>query len=123
MRSLEQNAIFQKACRDLCEHFRWPTNGHFVHLNQDEMRWLLCADILGQKSVRGVHGGVVMLGGSSRKLTKDDCSQAIMLAFSIGDAPWEYGLDQPRIEWSDSINRARGRSPNDDDMAEQYGDR
>ena len=122
-RSAEQNKILQPACRDLANGMMWESNGAPTFLSADEWRWLICADILGQKAVRGIHGGVVMLGGSSRKLTKDDCSQAIMLAFSIGDAPWEYGLDQPRIEWSDSINRVRGRSPNDDDMAEQYGDR
>lgn len=118
MRSLDQNSLFQAACRDLSENLLW----HGITLSQDDFRHLLSADILGQKAVPGVHGGVVMLGGSSRKLTKDDCTQAITLAFSIGDAPWDYGINQPRVKWGRAVCLARGFSPNDDEMAERYGD-
>lgn len=121
-RSTEQNKLLQPACRDLSIGLAWDTGQHLTSLSPDEWRWLICADILGQKSVRGIHGGVVMLGGSSRQLTKQDATDAITLAFSIGDDPEAYGLiGQHRISWSESVCKARGISPNDDDMAEQYG--
>ena len=117
-RSDLQNKLLQPACRDLSENLMWDG----VSLSQDEWRWLVSADILGQKAVRGIHGGVVMLGGSSRKLTKQDATDAITLAFSIGDDPDSYGLKgQPRVQWSEIVCKARGISPNDDEMAEQYG--
>lgn len=121
-RSTEQNKLLQPACRDLANGMMWESNGAPTFLSADEWRWLICSDILGQKAVRGIHGGVVMLGGSSRQLTKGDCTQAITLAFSIGDAPWDYGLNgQPRVQWSEIVCKARGISPNDDDLADQYG--
>lgn len=117
-RSAEQNKLFQPACRDLAMQLRWDG----VQLSPDDFRHLICADILGQKPVRGIHGGVVLLGGSSRQLTKADATEAITLAFSIGDAPWDYGIkDGKRVEWCEVIRHARGISPNDDEMVERYG--
>lgn len=119
-RSTEQNSLLQPACRDLAEQILWDR----MELSQDDWRHLICADILGQKAVRGVHGGVVMLGGSSRKLTKQDATDAITLAFSIGDDPESYGLiGQHRVQWSEIVCKARGISPNDETMADQYGNR
>jgi len=118
-RSSEQNKLLQPACRDLADQLTWDG----ARLSADEFRWLICADILGQKAVRGVHGGVVLLGGSSRQLTKQDCTDAITLAFSIGDAPWDYGLvNQSRVTWSEAVAKARGISPNDDELAARYGE-
>jgi hypothetical protein len=116
-RSAEQNKLLQPACRDLSRGLRWDG----VQLSPDEWRWLVCADILGQKPVRGIHGGVVLLGGSSRKLTKEKATEAITLAFSIGDAPWDYGLvNQVRVTWCEVVTKARGISPNDDALADRY---
>ena len=121
-RSDAQNSLLQPACRDLSRCLTWESNGQMVHLSPDEFRWLLCADVLGQRPVRGVHSGVVMLGGSSRNLTKRECADVITLAFSIGDCPELYELHgQKRVEWCRVICAARGISPNDDVMAERYG--
>jgi len=104
-RSKEQNDLLQPACRDLANNLKWDG----ATLTADEFRWLVCADILGQKAVRGIHGGVVLLGGSSRQLKKEQASDAITLAFSIGDDPESYGLKhQERVKWSPTIRIARG---------------
>jgi len=117
MRSLEQNDLLQPACRDLSNGLVWDG----AKLSPDEWRWLICADILGQKPVRGIHGGIVLLGGSSRKLKKAECTDAITLAFSIGDAPWDYDLEgQKRVEWCPVIKAARGIRDSDDAMAERF---
>lgn len=119
-RTTEQNKLLQPACRDLSRGLDWQSNGELVRLSEDEWRWLVCADILGQRAVRGIHGGVVMLGGSSRQLRKQECTDAITLIFSIGDAPWDYGLDQNRITWCDIVMAARGIRASDDELASRY---
>ena len=116
-RSKEQNDLLQPACRDLSNGLQWDGQ----KLSQDDWRHLVCADILGQKAVRGIHGGVVLLGGSSRQLRKDDAGEAITLAFAIGDCPWDYGCpNQERVEWCDVIKAARGIGAEDDALARRY---
>ena len=118
MRSQEQNDLLQPACRDLSRGLVWKTG---MRLTPDEWRWLICADILGQKAVPGIHGGIVLLGGSSKKLKKDQATDAITLAFSIGDCPWDYELaDQERVEWCPVIKAARGIRDSDDVLAARY---
>lgn len=120
-RSAEQNKLLQPACRDLSNGLVWPSNGELVRLSENEWRWLVCADILGQRAVRGVHGGVVMLGGSSRDLRKQECTDAITLVFSIGDAPWDYDLqDQEPVQWCHVVRAARGISDADDELAARH---
>ena len=49
-----------------------------------------------------------MLGGSSLDLSKDKCSEAITIAFAIGDAPWEYEPTQVTpVRWCASVCKAR----------------
>lgn len=105
LRTKEQNDLLQPACRDLSKGVIWK-NG--VKLTADEWRWLICADIMGQKPVAGISGGIVLLGGSSRKLNKDQATEAITTAFHIGDCPWEYELSSKRVQWSPVIRLARG---------------
>lgn len=120
-RSTEQNRLLQPACRDLSRGLKWQSNGELVRLSVDEWRWLVCADILGQRAVRGIHGGVVMLGGSSRQLRKQECTDAITLIFSIGDMPWDYGLmDQGPVIWCDVVRAARGISGADEELAGRF---
>lgn len=114
-RSLEQNDLLQPACRDLARSLSWY--GH--KLTEDEFRHLICAAILQVKIVPGINRGdgapgIVTLGGSSRRLTKAQATEAITLAFAIGDAPWEYDASQTKqVEWSDVVMRARGFNPED----------
>ena len=105
MRSLEQNDLLQPACRDLARGLTWKG----YKLDADDWRHLICACILGQKVVPGINGGLVALGGSSKKLLKQQATDAITLAFSIGDAPWEYDpSQQQRIQWGNAVRLARG---------------
>jgi len=104
LKTEEQNNVLQDACHDLSAQLTWC--GH--RLSQDEWRHLICADILKVKIVRGIHGGLVTLGGSSRRLNKEHGSEAIELAFSIGDAPWEYEIPTDRqVQWTESVLLAR----------------
>lgn len=113
MRTLEQNDLLQPACRDLSKQLTW-----FGHsLSQDEWRHLICAAVLRVKIVPGINTGdgapgIVTLGGSSRKLNKAQATEAIQLAFAIGDAPWEYEPTQRKaVHWCDKVWLARGFNP------------
>lgn len=109
LRTEEQNRLLQPACRDLAQQLSW----FGTKLTQDEWRWLICASILRVKIVPGINRGdgapgIVTLGGSSRKLTKEQATEAIELAFSIGDAPWTYDPSQnEQVKWCEAIVKAR----------------
>lgn len=109
MRTQEQNDLLQPACRDLAHALSW-----FGHkLTADEWRWLICAAVLNVKIVPGINRGegapgIVTLGGSSRKLNKAQATEAITLAFAIGDAPWEYEPTQRQpVRWCEAVCKAR----------------
>lgn len=105
MRTDEQNDLLQPACRDLSRCLVWKG----YKLSQDEWRWLICAAVLGQKIVPGINGGIVALGGSSRKLLKQQATDALTLCFSMGDAPWEYDpSQQAQVTWGRAVSLARG---------------
>ena len=104
LRTELQNNVLQDACHDLSKQMSWCG----YRLSQDEWRHLICAAILNVKTVRGINGGLVTLGGSSRKLNKEQGSEAIEMAFSIGDAPWEWEPSQEtQVQWSGSVMLAR----------------
>ena len=115
-RSLEQNDLLQAACRDLSRCLTWY--GH--RLTQDEWRWLICAAIQRVKIVPGVNRGdgapgVVTLGGSSRRLSRAQGTEAITRAFASGAAPWEYDPTQTQpVRWSDVVLLARGINPREE---------
>lgn len=108
-RTTAQNSLLQAACADLSRGLSWFGQ----RLSQDEWRWLICAAVLGVKVVPAIDQGdgprgVVTLGGSSRRLTTAQCSEAITLAFAIGDAPWDYEPTQrSAVRWSETTTSAR----------------
>lgn len=51
--------------------------------------------------------GLIMLGGSSLKLNRSECTDAIDLAFSIGDDPDSQGLKCKPVRWSAAVCGAR----------------
>ena len=105
MRTQEQNDLLHPACRDLSRCLKW-----FGHsLDENDWRALICAAILNQKIVPGIHGGIVALGRSSKELKKQQATDALTLIFSIGDAPWEYDpTQQTQVEWVTAVRLARG---------------
>lgn len=108
LRTEEQNNVLQDACGDLSEQLTWCG----YRLTKDEWRHLICAAVLDVKTVRGINGGLVTLGGSSRRLNKDQGSEAIEMAFSIGDAPWEWEPSQTeQVQWNESVMIARRLMP------------
>jgi len=105
----QQRKIFNAACGDLSEQVVWHGN----RLSKDDWRHFISGTVLGWRMLPGINRGegapgFVMLGGSSMSLTKQQCIDAITIAFSIGDAPWEYEPSQETpVRWCQSVCKAR----------------
>jgi hypothetical protein len=104
----KQRKLLNAACGDLADALAW----HAGRLSKDDWRHLLAGTVRGWRCVRGIDmgegpPGVVMLGGSSSELTKEEASKAIDLAFAIGDAPDLQGLNAEPIRWGKAVTLAR----------------
>lgn len=55
----------------------------------------------------GLQGSFIMLGGSSLALSKKQCTEAIELAFSLGDHPEGQGLNCKPVRWGIVVCGAR----------------
>ncbi len=105
----EQRRTLNAACGDLSKGILW----HGFRLTKDDWRHLLSGTALGWRTLPGIDqgdgraAGLIMLGGSSLKLSKDQASLALTMAFAIGDHPEGQGLKQDRIQWSDTVLLAR----------------
>lgn len=110
MMSRDQQKLFNAACGDLARGLRWHGN---IRLSKDDYRHMISGTILGWRTMPGIDrgegsAGWIMLGGSSLDLLKEDCTDAITLAFHIGDHPEEQRLTDPPVDWCDVVKLARG---------------
>jgi hypothetical protein len=115
----QQRNILNAACGDLAAQIKWHGN----RLSKDDWRHFIAGTVLGWRMIPGINRGegapgFVMLGGSSLDLNKTLCSEAITIAFGIGDAPWEYEPSQRTpVQWCLPVCLARGINPNDQGIA------
>ena len=103
----EQRNLLNAACGDLAQ-IRW----HGFSLSKDDWRHMIAGTILGWRLMPGIdrgegNAGLIMLGGSSLNLDKEQCTDAITQAFLIGDDPTTQGLDAKPIRWCASVCGAR----------------
>lgn len=104
----KQQKLLNAACGDLADNLRW--HGH--RFDKDDYRLLLCAVVLGERLVPGVNQGLgapglVRMGRSSKDLTKTQATEAIRMAFDIGDNPRDQGIDRDGIRWGRAVVLAR----------------
>lgn len=104
----EQRRTLNAACGDLAAQIEW----HGFRLSKDDWRHMLSGTVKGWRMMRGIDRGegspgLIMLGGSSKDLTKDEASDAITLAFSIGDDPSSQGLNSAPVRWCAAICKLR----------------
>lgn len=100
-----QRRMLNAACGDLAEQIVWHGKNR---LNKDDWRHVLSGTILGWRMMRGIDRGegapgFVMLGGSSLNMSKSQATDAITLAFSIGDDPSSQDLDCPCVRWCAAV--------------------
>ena len=120
--TLEQRKLLNAACGDLAGQLVWHGN----RLTKDDWRHVLCGTVLGWRLMPAVdigdgRPGMIMLGGSSLNLRKEECTDAITMAFHIGDHPEEQGLKSPPVRWGHVVRGARGIADDEDELADHYG--
>jgi hypothetical protein len=104
----EQRRTLNAACGDLASQIVW----HGFRLTKDDWRHFLCGTVKGWRMLPGYDRGegapgFVMLGGSSLTLSKEQASDALTIAFQIGDAPHEQGLTCAPVRWGPAVCMAR----------------
>jgi hypothetical protein len=110
-----QRRMFNACCGDLAEQIVWH-GGH--RLSKEDWRHMISGTMLGWRVVTGIFRGegapgLVMLGGSSLRLSKTLAKDAITCALNIGDHPDEQGLQCQRVRWCDAVLRGLGYSTAD----------
>lgn len=106
--SREQLNLFNAACGDLAAQISW----HGFRLSKDDFRHLIAGTILGWRTYPGIDRGegapgLIMLGGSSLDLNRQQCTDAITQAFVIGDDPSSQGLNCAPVRWCKAVCGAR----------------
>jgi hypothetical protein len=104
----QQRKILNAACGDLAKQISW----HGFRLSKDDWRHMLAGTMLGWRLMPGIdkgegNAGLIMLGGSSLDLSKEQCMDAITQAFLIGDDPSSQGLKSPPVRWCAAVCKAR----------------
>jgi hypothetical protein len=104
----EQRRTLNAACGDLSAQVVW----HGFRLSKDDWRHLLAGMARNRRLVPAPDMGdgeqqFILLGGSSKELSKAQASDALTLGFSIGDSPTDYGLVQLPVRWCKAVVLAR----------------
>lgn len=110
----KQRKMLNAVCGDLAKSIIW----HGVRLDKDDWRHFLSGTAAGWKAVPAYcdgdgRAGVIMIGGSSLRLTRQQAKDAITMGLHIGDAPHEQGLKSAPVRWSDTVLRGIGFNPKD----------
>lgn len=113
----EQLNTLHAACGDLAAQIEW----HGQRLTKDDFRHLICGTVLGWRMMPAFDmgqgaPGFIMLGGSSLDLTKQQATDALTMAFALGDDPSSQGLKSPPVRWCRSVCGARWIT-DDEEMA------
>ena len=104
----QQRKILNAACGDLSAQIEW----HGFRLSKDDWRHMIAGTMRGWRLMPGIDrgegpAGFIMLGGSSMDLSKEQCTDAITLAFQIGDDPSSQGLKAKPVRWCAAVCKAR----------------
>lgn len=115
--SRKQQKLLNAACGDLETGIRFWGGSRF---SKDDFRHLLSACVLGERLVPGVNTGngdpgLIRMARSSLELSKSEATEAIQMAFDIGDNPRDQGLKCKPVRWCDVVRLARGIT--DEEMA------
>jgi len=118
--SRAQQNLFNAACECLST-MHW----HGGYLSHDDVRHILTAMVLSWRIIPGLDMGdgkpsVIVLPRSSKELSKSKATEAIQMAFCLGDDPSQFGLTCNPVQWSQVVRMARGISDSDEKFAARY---
>lgn len=106
--SRQQQKLLNSACGDLGDQLRW----HGIVFGKDDYRHLLSAIVLGERLVPGYNDGMgppglIRMARSSLELSKTQATEAIQIAFDIGDNPEDQGIKARPVRWCEVVVKAR----------------
>lgn len=94
LRSVDQNARMWAMLTDISKQLQWAVDGEMCWLDKEDWKHIMSAGLKRhQRIAKGIDGGFVILGQSTRKMKKADFADLIELMFAFGA--------QHGIEWSD----------------------
>lgn len=114
--SRKQQNLLNAACSDLAMAFpRW----HGIRFGKDDYRHLIAAIVLGERLVPGINTGtgnpgLIRMSGRSTDFTRTEATEAIRMAFDIGDHPEDQDLPGPAIRWGETVVKVRYIAPDID---------
>ena len=79
-RSLAQNRMMWAVLNDIAKQVNW--NGE--QLTAEEWKHLITANLHGQKCLKGINGGLVFMGLSTRKMNKKEFADVVTCAEQFG---------------------------------------
>jgi len=79
-RNNEQNALMWALLDEIATQVEW----HGMKLSKEDWKEMLTASLRKQRAVPGIDGGFVILGSSTRKMTKAEFSELIELIYAFG---------------------------------------
>lgn len=79
-RTLDQNKLMWSLLGQISRKVIW----HGLRLAPEEWKCVLTASLKRQKVVPGIDGGFVVIGQSTSKMTKQELSEVIELAYAFG---------------------------------------
>lgn len=93
-RSLDQNAHLWALLSDISEQVDW----HGQHLSSEDWKHILTAGLKReQRMAPGINGGWVLLGSSTRSMTKSEFSELIEFCYAFGaDKGVQFHVPEPQ---------------------------
>lgn len=79
-RSLAQNRMMWQVLTDISNQVMWQGE----NLNPEEWKHLITANLHGQKCVKGIQGGLVFMGQSTRRMNKKEFADVVTCAEQFG---------------------------------------
>jgi hypothetical protein len=84
-RTLAQNALMWSILTDLSKQTKWAVDGEMVSLDPEDIKDILTASLRKhQRMVRGIDGGLVILGMRTSRMTKAQLSDVIEIGYAVG---------------------------------------
>jgi hypothetical protein len=88
-RTLDQNRLLWSLLTDVANQVDW----YGQRLSSEDWKHMFTASLKKQRAVPGLDGGVVVLGQSTRKMTKEEMSELCELIMAFGA--------ERNVRWSD----------------------
>lgn len=87
-------------CGDLARQVKWSVNGNLTYMSKDDWRHFICAHVKPSQRVlpKADGDGIVILGVSSKSLTKAEKCIALELMYELGS--------RYNVEWRDPADIA-----------------